>query len=600
MNAVQDFTVCPGTIINPADYITSPTGATLTWTNTNAAIGIPTSGSGQIPTFTAGSNTGTTNISATITMTAVLNSICPSVQDQFTVTINPVGTVDLSTEDTLICSGQSVDVSYSSNLSNMTVVWNHVSPSTITGASNGSANNGTVTDVLVNTGNTIDTVIYYFVPTGIACLSDTLFLTVAVQPQITMNQLADITICAGTSINPTDYVTSPAGGVISWTNSNVAIGLAASGTGQIPTWTAGSNNTGSILSGTITATAQLNGCTGVQDDFVVNINPTPGFQFTTIPSGGLSCVSPTAQISGIISPANCSISWVGPGIVSGAQTTTITVNAAGSYFATVTNPTTGCVNIDTVIMDAPNIVEITGVVLTNVQCYDGTNGAINLSTNQQGSLTYAWTPTIGSTNSISNLSAGSYSVLITNDDQCTADTTLIITEPQPIQIDLISSVISQCGEANGQLDVAVSGGTGSYSYSWSNGQNAQDLVEVDKGNYVVTITDGNNCVLIDTFEVDCTPLIPIVVPQFLSPNSDGKNDQWIFGNTAQYPEIQVWVYNRWGNIVYQSEVYQNDWNGWFTEGRQVDGPLPAATYFYVIDTKKKSQELIKGYLEIQP
>ena len=106
--------------------------------------------------------------------------------------------------------------------------------------------------------------------------------------------------------------------------------------------------------------------------------------------------------------------------------------------------------------------------------------------------------------------------------------------------------------------------------------------------------------LIDTFEVDCTPLIPIVVPQFLSPNSDGKNDQWIFGNTAQYPEIQVWVYNRWGNIVYQSEVYQNDWNGWFTEGRQVDGPLPAATYFYVIDTKKKSQELIKGYLEIQP
>jgi gliding motility-associated-like protein len=600
INAVQDFTVCPGTIINPTDYITSPVGTTLTWTNTNAAIGIPTTGSGQIPTWSAGSNTGTTNITATITMTAVLNSICPSVQDQFTVTINPIGTVDLSTEDTLICSGQSVNISYTSNISNMSIVWNNISPTTITGASSGSANNGTVTDVLVNTGNTIDTVIYYFVPTGISCLADTVFLTVAVQPQITMNQVADITVCAGTSINPADYVTSPIGGVISWTNSNVNIGLAVSGNGQIPNWTAGLNNTGSSISGTITATAELNGCTGVQDEFVVTINPSPGFQFTTIPSGGLSCVSPTAQISGTIQPANCSVSWVGPGIVSGAQTTTITVNASGSYIVTITNPTTGCVNLDTVIMDAPNIVEITSVVLTNVLCYGGSDGAINLTTNQQGPLTYAWIPNVGSTNVLSNLSAGSYSVLITNDDQCSADTTWVITEPQPIEIDLVSSLISQCGEANGQLDVSVNGGTGSYTYSWSNGQNTQDLLAVDKGNYILTVTDANNCELIDTFAVDCTPLIPIVVPQFLSPNSDGKNDQWIFGNTAQYPEIQVWVYNRWGNIVYQSEVYQGDWNGWYTEGRQVDGPLPAATYFYVIDTKKKSQELIKGYLEIQP
>jgi gliding motility-associated-like protein len=600
MNTVQDLTVCPGTIINPADYITSPIGATLTWTNTNPSIGIPASGSGQIPTWSASSNTTTTSISGNITVTAVLNTACPGVTDQFTVTINPVGTVDLSTIDTLICSGESVDVTYTSNLTNMSIVWNHVSPTTISGAANGSSNSGTVTDVLVNSGNSIDTVIYYFVPTGVSCLSDTLFLSVAVQPQITMNQLADVTVCAGTSINPTDYVTSPAGGVISWTNSNVNIGLAASGSGQIPTWIAAANNSSSVISGTITATAQLNGCIGVQDDFVVIINPTPGFQFTTNPLGGLSCVSPTAQIIGVIQPANCNISWVGPGIISGAQTTSVTVNAAGSYFVTVTNQTTGCLNIDTVIMDAPNLVQITGVVLSDVQCYGGSDGEIILSTNQQGSLTYAWTPNVGSTNSIANLSAGTYSVVITNDDQCTADTTLIIQEPNPISIELVSSVISQCGEANGSIQVSAQGGFGSFNYAWNNGGNGVLLENIDKGSYILTVTDQNNCTLSDTFSIDCNPLIPIIVPQFLSPNSDGKNDQWIFGNTAQYPEIQVWVYNRWGNIVYQSDVYQNDWNGWFTEGRQVDGPLPAATYFYVIDTKKKSQDLIKGYIEIQP
>ena len=600
MNTVQDFTVCPGTIINPTDYITSPIGATLTWTNTNPSIGIPASGSGQIPTWSASSNTTTSSISGNITLTAVLNAACPGVTDQFTVTINPVGTVDLSTVDTLICSGESVDVSYTSNLTNMSIVWNHVSPTTISGATNGSSNSGTVNDVLVNIGNTIDTVIYYFVPTGVSCLSDTLFLSVAVQPQITMNQLADVTVCAGTSINPTDYVTSPAGGVISWTNSNVNIGLAASGSGQIPTWTATANNSGSVISGIITATAQLNGCIGVQDDFVVSINPSPGFQFTTNPPGGLSCVSPTAQIIGVIQPANCSISWVGPGIISGAQTTTVTVNAAGSYFVTVTDPITGCVNIDTVIMDAPNLVQITGALLLDVQCKGGSDGEIILSTNQQGSLAYEWTPNVGSTNSIANLSAGTYSVVITNDDQCTADTTLIIQEPNLISIDLISSVISQCGEANGSIQVSAQGGTGSFNFTWSNGGNGALLENIDKGTYILTVTDQQNCTLSDTFSIDCSPLIPITVPQFLSPNNDGKNDAWIFGNTSQYSEIKVWVYNRWGNIVYQSDLYQNDWNGWFTEGRQVDGPLPAATYFYVIDTMKKSQDLIKGYIEIQP
>ena len=93
--------------------------------------------------------------------------------------------------------------------------------------------------------------------------------------------------------------------------------------------------------------------------------------------------------------------------------------------------------------------------------------------------------------------------------------------------------------------------------------------------------------------------VNVWIPNSFSPNGDGVNDIfYAFGSNIS--EFNIQVYNRWGNIVYQSENYQSDWNGWYTEGRQVDGPLPAATYFYVIDTKKKSQDLIKGYLEIQP
>ena len=600
MNTIQDITVCPGTLINPADYVTSPVGATLTWTNTNAAIGIPVSGSGQIPTWLAASNTGTTNISGTITTTAVLNAQCPGIQDQFNVTINPVATIDLSTTDTLICSGESVDVDFSGNLSNMTIIWNHISPSTITGATNGSGNSGTITDVLINTGNSIDTVMYYFVPVGVSCLSDTVFLTVAVQPQITMNANPDIIVCAGTVINPQDYVTAPTGGSISWTNSNVAIGLIASGTGQIPTWTSSANNTGSAITATISATATLNGCQGVQDDFTVTIQASPGFQFTTNPPDGFSCLTNTVQINGEVQPINSTISWAGPAIQSGGQTPTVIVADPGTYIATIVNPTTGCSHVDTVVLDPPNLVSITDVQLNQVKCFGGSDGQISITTNQTGNVTYNWTPNVGTSNTISNLTAGTYYVNVVNEDLCSADTTLNIIQPLAIEIDLVSSTISQCGEANGSIDVGVQGGTGIYTYSWSNGINSQDLSAIDKGTYILTVTDANNCVEIDTFSIDCNPLIPIVVPQFLSPNNDGKNDTWIFGNTAQYPEIKVWVYNRWGNIVYQSDNYQSDWNGWYTEGRQVDAPLPAATYFYVIDTMKKSQDLIKGYIEIQP
>ena len=80
-----------------------------------------------------------------------------------------------------------------------------------------------------------------------------------------------------------------------------------------------------------------------------------------------------------------------------------------------------------------------------------------------------------------------------------------------------------------------------------------------------------------------------------------KNDTWIIQNIDLYPNNKVWVYNRWGNLVFSSEPYDNanGWDGTYT-GLGKTGPLPASTYFYLIDTMKKSQDVYKGYLEVQP
>lgn len=602
LNQVNDTLVCSGAVINPVNYISSPAGATYSWQNSNTAIGLAASGTGQIPTWTVPSNTTGSSISGTITVTATLDPSCPGTQTDFVVTVDPTGNIDVSTLDTLVCSGESPQITVESSVTSATITWTQTSPASISGAANGGGNPGTISDVLVNNGstNSIDTVFYTVSISNVQCPDPNVTIAVAVQPQITMNNVANILVCPGQPINPNDFVTTPAGGTFTWTNDNASIGIAASGTGQIATWTAPANNTSSTISGTVTVTAELNGCPGVQDQFTVSINPTPDYTYALNPVNGISCVSPTAVISGTVVPVGSTIVWTGPGIVSGQGTNAITLNTPGAYSITMTDPATGCISNETIQMDPPTQISFTAAAIQNITCANANNGVITVSTNNASGVTYNWTPNVGTGSSVNNLSPGTYAVTVSNVDLCTADSSFTLTEPAPIVVVMTDSVGSECGEDNGYLTVNASGGQGGFSYTWNNGNNGPTNTGIDAGNHTVTVTDAAGCSISQTFDLGCTQLIPIVVPQLISPNGDGKNDLWIIQNLAQYPEIKVWVYNRWGNLVYQSQPYQNDWNGYYTEGLNVDGPLPASTYFYLIDTMKKSQDPIKGYLEIQP
>lgn len=602
LNQNNDTIVCSGATINPADYVSTPTGATYTWENTNTSIGLGSSGSGQVPTWTVPSNSTGSSISGTITVTAILDPSCPGTETDFVVTVAPTGNIDLSNLDTLLCSGDSPDIEVQSSVSSATITWTQSSPASISGATNGSGNPGTVSDILTNNGSTssIDTVFYTFSISNVVCPDPNVTVSVAVQPQITMNDVPNILICPGQAINPVDFVTTPSGGTFSWTNDNTSIGIAASGTGQIPTWTAPSNSTSNIISGTITVSAQLNGCPGVQDVFTVSINPTPDYNYTLNPVSGLSCIAPTAEIVGNVVPSGSSIIWTGPGIVSGQGMGSITINTPGSYIIAMTDPGTGCTSTETIQMAPPATINITSATIQNITCAGAANGVISISTDNSSGVSYSWTPNAGSAASLNFLSPGIYSVTVTNEDLCSDDSSFVVTEPAPIIVTMIDSLGSECGEANGYLTVSANGGQGGFSYAWSNGANGSTNSGIDEGNYTITVTDLSGCSVNQTFDLGCTPLIPIVVPQLITPNNDGKNDVWLIQNIEQYPEIKVWVYNRWGNLVYQSQPYLNDWNGYYTEGANVNGPLPASTYFYLIDTMKNSQDPIKGYLEIQP
>jgi gliding motility-associated-like protein len=93
--------------------------------------------------------------------------------------------------------------------------------------------------------------------------------------------------------------------------------------------------------------------------------------------------------------------------------------------------------------------------------------------------------------------------------------------------------------------------------------------------YKVNVITAEGCTATDSVKV--TVRKPVVVPNAFSPNNDGINDAWEIANIETRQNVRMEVYNRWGSRVYESEGYDNPWDG-TAAGKQ----LPVNTYFYVL------------------
>ena len=92
----------------------------------------------------------------------------------------------------------------------------------------------------------------------------------------------------------------------------------------------------------------------------------------------------------------------------------------------------------------------------------------------------------------------------------------------------------------------------------------------------------------------------IDAPQAFTPDGDGINDTFVIEGAETFPDNEIVIFNRWGNVVYSTRNYQNDWRGTSNSGLNVDGDeLPTGTYYYVFDTNGEKNETLKGYVYIQ-
>jgi gliding motility-associated-like protein len=116
------------------------------------------------------------------------------------------------------------------------------------------------------------------------------------------------------------------------------------------------------------------------------------------------------------------------------------------------------------------------------------------------------------------------------------------------------------------------------------------------GFYDVVIIGSNSCVYpirmfvgLDSDE-DCT----LKFYTGITPNGDGKNDKWIIENIEQFPDNDIKIFNRWGEIVWDAEGYDNSTVVWDGENGG-GGQLESATYFYVANV---SGQVYRGWVEL--
>ncbi|MFT4981568.1 MAG: subtilisin-like proprotein convertase family protein, partial [Bacteroidia bacterium] len=187
----------------------------------------------------------------------------------------------------------------------------------------------------------------------------------------------------------------------------------------------------------------------------------------------------------------------------GETTASITNLDAGTYNIIVTDQATGCISNESYTLTSPP--GVNGFVdIANVSCGGANDGAIDLTlSGGTPPYSYLWTPGNFTTQEISNLSAGTYTVVFTDDSGCTLSSAFTVTGPPTLVITETHLDVSCNGDDDGSIDISVSGGTPGFTYLWQpGGSTVQDTSGLSPGNYEVFVTDAGGCS--DSLEIEIT------------------------------------------------------------------------------------------------
>lgn len=524
INAAPTLPTAPvvGTITQPSCSVStgsvalSGLPASGSWTVTASPGGATITGSGTTGNFT-GLTAGTTYTftvtnSAGCTSVASGNAIINSVPGAPTAPI--IGTI---TQPTCSVATGSVALSGLPASGSWTVT---ASPGGATITGSGTTGNFT--------GLTAGTTYTFTVTNSLGCTS-----TTSLNAVINAQPSTPTTPILGTVTQPTcsvatgsvDFSGLPATG--SWTITATPGGVTSTGsgtTGSITGLTAGSSYTFTVTNS--------DGCTSSATiSTAINAQPStpsaPIIGNITQPTCSIS--TGTVDLSGLPSSGTWTVTVTPGGATTTGTGTTTTISGliqGTNYTFTVTN-SDGCTSSASTTANINAVAGAPIITLDNqseVTCNGGNNGEITISvTGGQGPYTYQWTPNVSSTPGLTGLSAGPYTVLVTDALGCTATENYTITQPNAIIIDAtVNDVV--CESSLGSITTNVSGGTGPYTYAWTpNGESTSSITDLPGGNYGLTVTDDEGCFVSENYVVDIIGSLSIDVTPIFSSIESGES-----------------------------------------------------------------------------
>ncbi|MFN5844235.1 MAG: gliding motility-associated C-terminal domain-containing protein [Flavobacteriia bacterium] len=543
------------------------TGGTYSWTGPNSFTS-----NFEDPVITA----VTTLESGTYTLTITLNN-CVSLPSSVNITVNATPVLTIS-DPLPVCSPNTV------NISSAAVTAGSTNAVTISYWVDGTASNPLLNPSAIAIGGT-----YYILAENVGC-SDFEPVTVTINAAPVITDLADQTVC--------DTYTLP------------AINLTGTATTQGYYTTSGGGGTQLTVGSAVTGTQTIyiyavNGTCSDEETVLITVNNTPLIDPLTDASACGTYFLPVITGTNLNNEGFYNNSQaLGGTVITGPITTSQTVwvydeegicNDETSFVVTI-NP-------------LPEVTDFsggnsycTGDVVTNVEvAVTGTNDWTIDYTLDGVSQTATGT---SSPVSLGNL-PGVYVITNVTDANCAntgSGTQTIVINPIPSaplagtdavycsSWDLVNMTVSGTGGtytwySDEQLSLVLGTGTGMMPIE-VNGTNSYYVTETVNG------CEGPASIVSITIE-DCE----IVVPTAITPNGDGIHDTWEIVNLdVVYPDNVVTVYNRWGNMIYQSEKGQYSVKPW--DGTYEGDMLPVASYYFVIDLNDSEKGSQTGIVSI--
>ena len=206
------------------------------------------------------------------------------------------------------------------------------------------------------------------------------------------------------------------------------------------------------------------------------------------------------------------------------------------------------------------------------------NGNIDV-TITGGNPSYITTWSNGATTEdLIGISAGEYVLHVVDQKSCTDSIDVVISQPDPIYISFQTTEVS---------------GVYPYTYLWNNGGTSNHIDSIKPASYSLLLTDANGCKANFNFVVDESEVKCVEMPNTITPNGDNYNDTWIIKNLDLYPNASVKIFNKWGNLLYDSKGKYKPWDGTYN-----NQPLPSEVYYYIIVLGNADDDQYTGTITI--